>query len=69
MFLDVCTLWNVLYVLFRSFEKNGKEHSVLLGLISRQKLKKERERTERSLKERERPERSERERTRCPTLG
>ena len=31
---------DVLYVLSRSFEKNGKESSVLLGLISRQKLKK-----------------------------
>ena len=29
---------NVLYVLFHSFEKNGKERLVLLGLISRQKL-------------------------------
>ena len=28
------------YVLIRSFEKNGKEQNVLLGLISRQKLKK-----------------------------
>ena len=50
--------WNVLYIhIFRSFEKNGKELSILLGLISRQKLKK---RTGRSLKERER--------TQCPTL-
>ena len=31
---------DVLYVLSHSFEKNGKESSVLLGLISRQKLKK-----------------------------
>ena len=31
---------NVLHVLFRSFKKNGKERSVLLGLISCQKLKK-----------------------------
>ena len=31
---------DVLYVLSRSFEKNGKEGSVLLGLISHQKLKK-----------------------------
>ena len=31
---------DILYVLFRSFEKNGKECSVLLGLINRQKLKK-----------------------------
>ena len=45
--------WNVLYVLSRSFEKNGKERSDLLGLISRQKLKKEPERTERSLNERD----------------
>ncbi len=30
----------VLSVLFRSFEKNGKECNVLLGLISRQKLEK-----------------------------
>ena len=30
----------VLSVLFRSFEKNGKERNVLLGLISRQKLEK-----------------------------
>ena len=58
----------VLCVLLHSFEKNGKELSVLLCLISRQKLKKEQERTERSLKEQERTECSERERTRCPTL-
>ena len=31
---------NVLYVLFRSFQKSGKERNILLGLISRQKLKK-----------------------------
>ena len=30
----------VLCVLFRSFEKNGKERNVLLGFISRQKLEK-----------------------------
>ena len=39
-----------------------------MGLISRQKLKKERKIMERSLKERERMERSERKRKRCPTL-
>ena len=58
----------VLYVLFRSFENNRKECSVLLGLISRQNSKKERERTKHSLQERERTECSERKRTRCPTL-
>ena len=30
----------ILYVLFRSVEKNGKEWNVLLGLISHQKLEK-----------------------------
>ena len=65
----------ILCVLFRSLEKNGKERNVLLGLISRQKLKKRMEkdgtffkRKEHSLKERKRTECSERKRTRCPTL-
>ena len=31
---------SVLCVLFRSFEKNGKERNILLGLISHQKLEK-----------------------------
>ena len=43
---------NILCILFCSKEKNGKECIVLLGFISRQKLKKERKRTLRSLKER-----------------
>ena len=57
-----------LYVLSRSFEKNGKERSVLLGLISRQKLKKT-EKNGTFFKRSKRPEPSERERTRCPTLA
>ena len=52
----------VLYALFHSLEKKGKERNVLLGLISRQKLEKS---TEHSLKDRERTERSERKRTRA----
>ena len=32
--------WDILYILFCSFEKIGKEWNVLLGLISRQKVKK-----------------------------
>ena len=62
--------WNVLRSL-RSFTFFAKEFCilcVLLGLISRQKLKKERKRSERSLKERKRMECSERKRIRCPTL-
>ena len=55
----------VLCTLFCSLEKNGKERSVFLGLISHQKLEKI---TERSLKERERTERSEPKRMRYPTL-
>ena len=46
-------------VLFLSLEKNRKEGNVLLGLRWRQKLKKERKRTERT----------ERKRTQCPTLA
>ena len=57
----------VLCVLFCALEKNGKERNILLGFISRQKLKKERKRMLCSLKERKRTERSEGKRTRCPT--
>ena len=39
----------VLCVLFCALEKNGKERNILLGFISRQKLKKERKRMLRSL--------------------
>ena len=56
---------NVLYVLSRSFEKNRKERSNLLGLISRQKLKK---RTGKNGTFFKWAGHSERERTRCPTL-
>ena len=48
--------------MLRSFpflRKERKERIVLLGFISRQKLKKERKRMLRSLKERKRTERSE----------
>ena len=55
----------ILCILFRSLEKGRKEHSILLGLISRQKLEK---RMLRFLKEWKRTECSERKRTRCPTL-
>ena len=58
----------VLCVLLHTKEKNAKELIVLLGLISRQKLEKERKRTLRSLKERKRTMRSERKRMWCPTL-
>ena len=58
----------ILCALFRPLEKNGKEQNVLLGSISRQKLKKEWKRRLLSLKERKRTEHSERKRTRCPTL-
>ena len=54
-FAKVCC---ILCVLFRSLEKN-----VFLGLIGRQKLKKERKRTLRSFKKRKRTERSEWKRT------
>ena len=71
--------WNVLAffrkrtkrspILLRSLQKNvaffAKELCVLLGLLSRQKLKKERKRTERSC---QRTECTEQKRTQCPTL-
>ena len=59
-------------VLFRSLEKNGKEQNVLLGFISRQKLKKRTEKNiaffkrmekERNVQNGKRPERSERKKT------
>ena len=62
---DCCVLC-ILCILFCSLEKNGKERSVLLDLISHQKLEK---RMLRSLKERKRMERLEWKRRRCPTLG
>ena len=52
----------------RSFTFLRKERIILLGLISRQKLEKERKRMLRALKERKRTMRSERKRTKCPTL-
>ena len=52
-----------------SFMFLRKECIVLLGLISSQKLEKERKGTLRSLKERKRMMRSERKGTRCPTLS
>ena len=58
----------VLYVLSCSFEKNGKARSVLLGLVSRQKLKKRTGKNGTFFNRTEKTEHSERERTRSPSL-